>query len=113
MTQWFLWLLLEASVGWILDGQPYTYNTFLNSLDLFSLLYFASFYVSPFARPKFHFWLLIENFLPFILASVAGYSLHLGNHEVVRMAWKRFLHNVCQGVLTISTICKLQSLIRF
>jgi len=77
MTQWFLWLLLEASVGWILDGQPYTYNTFLNSLDLFSLLYFASFYVSSFARPKFHFWLLIENFLPFIFASVAGYSLHL------------------------------------
>jgi hypothetical protein len=70
-----------SKCGMDMDGQPYAYNTFRNSLDLFSLLYFASFYVSPFARPKFHFWLLIENFLPFILASVAGYSLHLGKHE--------------------------------
>jgi len=65
MTQWFLWLLLEASVGWILDGQPYTYNTFLNSLDLFSLLYFTSFYVSPFARPKIPFLVTYRKLSPF------------------------------------------------
>ena len=96
---------------WMVSLTPIIPSSTLWIYFLFFILHLSMFLLLQ--GLKFHFWLLIENFLPFILASVAGYSLHLGNYEVVRMAWKRFLHNVCQGVLTISTICKLQSLIRF
>lgn len=79
---WTFW----KSVGWILDGQPYTYGTFLSSAGiifshLFSGWFFASSYVSPFAKAQNPSLVNFRNFAPFYLASVAGYSLHLGRHE--------------------------------
>jgi len=93
---------------WMVSLTPIIPSSTLWIYFLFFILHLSMFLLLQ--GLKFHFWLLIENCLPFILASVAGYSLHLG--MALRMAWKRFLHDVCQRVLTISTICKLQYLIR-